>query len=191
MELNPMVKHFFQTNIKEMLRASVLNFHQKGFHSIVLAEYPEKTITLYVCEPGSNVFSPFHPHVTDVTIHCISGIIENIILNPCDDGSIFDIYHYSHLQDGLISPEKTGSGVFKSIASVLKKDDSVFLEAQQIHAIKAIGKSWNCWLVYDGKHDYDYSPIVYSTNKPKSLIINNENASLEELKTILEKAKLI
>lgn len=172
------VTHFIQNHLPEIASKSLLHCHCRGVHSIVLLESPEKTIRLYISEPGSglwkndpqhfqngkNMSIAFHPHHCNLTLECVAGSIFNWEMKPSDTGLEMEKFIYrSGITDGKIGFESVGKEFLQTKKiTELGPDQSIALSANDIHTIYCDRDQWNAWFVYEGKEDENYRPFCWS-----------------------------
>lgn len=163
----------------------------------MLLDAPEKRIRLFVTDKNHELHfntwaNPeqsiaFHPHHCDVTLHCVQGVLHNIIvekINPDFYADVFEAYRYK-------SSILNNQGSFEWFArvklkqkcmNVLLPGDSEFMSARTIHTIRCFRDTVNAWFVYEGKKNPEYQPVCYSTKMEKQM--NDSLTGLYEPMTI-------
>jgi hypothetical protein len=106
----------------------------------------------------------FHSHHCDITLDVIEGNVYNNTLELVNnsDNYKFDCYMYQSKIKGQ-EPKfiKCDSVLVSPIYSDLI-EEPLFLKAAKLHTIELFYNESAIWLVYEGKEDPNYMPIVYT-----------------------------
>lgn len=210
--MKQLVKHFLRTNEEMILEKSLINCHVMGLYSIMLSDVPENRIRLYIAEPECELIgvSPgmdrfplgVHPHHCDITLHCVYGGIINHNFKEEDDTPIFSVtsldrYLYqSQISTGTMgfTLDKTNVTLNYTGANILTQDDSVFLNARDLHTVQTVATMlYSAWFVYEGKEDIDYIPYCYSNqylNVPTNKKLYQKFQDIRNIMEILSKVRL-
>lgn len=197
-----LIKHLLDNNIDEIVAKSYLNCHCIGLHSIMLLDSPEKTIRMYITTENHEMYEDInlpiaiHPHHCNLTLYCIKGEIFNYNFIKDDVyGTESKIWYYnSKISDGEMRFTKIGTTkIIEMDTELLKKRDSILLEAKQLHTIKVEKGKINAWLVFEGREDKSYIPLCYTNTD-----LNNVDSSklyikptIKEIKNLIKKSKIL
>lgn len=185
--MKALIKHLVENNMPEILEKSLLNCHVIGVHSIMLLNSPGKTIRLYVADKNHELYKnvpesgmymsvAYHPHHCNITIQVTAGILRNDTVEETESGLRLNKFLYnSEITNGKIGFTKTGS----CLVSVVRTDcvyanDSISLEADEIHTVSVEKNEVSAWLVFEGKEDANYKPYCLSN-------ADLENQSFDQL----------
>lgn len=174
-----LVQHLLKVNQKEIIQKSLLNCHVIGLHSIMLLDCPEKTIRMYITSQDHELYKnynsadslSYHPHHCEITLHCIFGSLDNIIMKvenepSGNDSHLVDRYLYSSkITSGEMGFVKDGEDYLKEYSRTsLMAGDSVHMPASQIHTVACSQHTVNGWFVYEGKENKNYKPYAWSNS---------------------------
>ena len=182
--MKTLINHLLLNNLDEIVSKSIFNCHCKGLHSIMLLDAPEKTIRLYIAKKGNDMYRNnyiddmlprddmsigFHSHNCNLTLECIKGEFHNWLVKEVDfntKGFNIDKWEYrSHIITGNMGFEHIDISRLETISyNHIKKGESVFLNAKDIHTVACNPLETSAWLVYEGKKDIDYKSYNWSIN---------------------------
>lgn len=179
------LRHLIRENLQDIVEGSYLNCHVKGVHSLMLLDYPNKSIRLFYASPehelyknasvalehntnGMPMSAAFHPHRRNLTLYCLKGKIYNVAAMEWPSAYKYcslDKYLYTSkiLEDQMTfkKVEADCKVVVKSPTS-LNVDDDIYLRSDDIHTIVADQGKACAWLVFEGNEDPSYINYCYS-----------------------------
>lgn len=199
------INHIVKTDLERLVSRSSLNYPCKGLHVFQLNEFPERAITLYVCEPDNDMFlnhpdNPvekmtvaFHSHTTDITIHCVEGTILNRVVQESNEGFECTKFLYELMPSGANVFTNQGTVKFTESCQTIGAGQFVFMTGQQIHTVACNYGELAAWIVYDGKCNPDYKSYLYGVTNPvdKGYLNPIQRPDKSKVISILKSAKII
>lgn len=200
------VDHMLEINMDEIVEKSLMHCHLENVHSIVLREKPEKTIRIFIAEPGnllhkntpSGMFRgqsvAFHSHHCDLTILPLTEYVTNMIAIKDDSFSNIGVNKYrykSKIKTGKIDFEKDGLDNFFVSRLDMRKFEAQIMRAKDIHTIYVPKNTFAAWAVFEGKEDLNYDNSCWSTSDLDTMNFNNlyKPMTKEKIIELLDKAK--
>lgn len=180
--MRDLIRHLIENNKEEIVKKSIMNCHVKGLHSVMLLDSPGKTIRMFVTGANNdmvrnydnnNMSLGFHPHHCYLTLKVIKGQITNRILKCVPSGMGFTMQKHRYISKILNENEAKIEHIGEQenclvVNSVLNYDHSIGMSANTIHTV-GVGKGIAAWLVFEGKEDKNYQPLIYSGTKIEKL----------------------
>lgn len=177
--MKALVKHLIENHLAEIVDKSLLNCHAIGLHSIMLLDTPEKRIRLFVCDEDNTLYRnlpehqdkhpmsiAFHPHHSNVTLHCVHGEVLNWVMAEKITGRNLIKYSYQSQitsEEGKMAFVRTGQVRLKTQKlHWMSAGDSINMGAKEIHTIGCHEGEIAAWFVFEGKEDVTYDPVCYT-----------------------------
>lgn len=169
-----LIEHLIANNFEEILDRSLLNCHVHGLHSIMLLESPGKTIRLYITDSDHQMSQlgdlAYHPHHCNLTLHCILGTMQNVIIEPIKfrdsrvSHIVLDRFEYqSKIKEDVGGFKLKGWNEFhEPVINYMMEGSVEFMKAEDIHTVIVPEGEVAAWFVYEGMEDKEYQPNAWS-----------------------------
>ncbi len=185
--MNALIAHFLANDRPAILQHSSQNCHVHGLHSIMLQEGYGFGMRLYVVTddhmlwrnqrhgiPLTSMVSGFHPHHSNLTLHCIRGEIVNkraeILIGEsyAEDDYTRKLRRYRF--DKSVEDKDVETGFVLEGYDYVRSTKDVVLTAgafvsmmsKEMHTIHVEQGQTAAWFVYNGQPDSDYVPLLWS-----------------------------
>ena len=216
--MNALIAHFLANDTPCILRHSSRNCHVQGLHSVMFREHNGFGLRLYVVTddhliwrnqrhgiPSTPMISGFHPHHSNLMLHCVHGEIVNkragllVGHNHQEDEYTQKLRRYKF--DKSVEDKEIETGfVFegfdyvRSISDItLTAGSFLSMTSKDMHTIYVDRNQTAAWFVYNGQPDPDYVPLLWSNAELHK--IDNDQLYLpmsdNELVSLLAIAKLL
>lgn len=217
-DMKPLIRHLFHNNLEEILENSSANCHVRGLHSIMLLQKPGQSMRLYAATedhelwrngeegiPESPMVAGFHPHHSNIMLHCVSGLVINpraVVLRadgPQDGFRTRRLKRYRF--DKSVEDKEVDTGFIEDGHDLvrvteyqhLQPRDFVEMASHELHTISIPKGRSAAWFVYNGKEDPQYIPYLWTnTDLHKSSVTElYQPMSEEKLHSLLVGADLL
>ncbi len=174
--MKTLIRHLAKTNAAEIVSKSLLHCHARNVHSVMLLACPEKTIRLFVAEPGHELWKNtselwgkpglsvgFHAHHCELTIVPVVGKLWNWQVKVSDRGNwhVGEFAYQSAISGNGASFKRVASRRVETVSeSPIPKGSGEYMPADQMHTVSCAKDSLTAWLVYEGREDRNYHPVT-------------------------------